>query len=85
MTMATAPSDRGPVRGRLDAENRLISADPELVALQTEAGSHIGSELALPQIASIARLARKLGVPIYRNAVAAGAEHDVELWVRAIP
>ena len=83
--MATAPSDRGPVRGRLDGHDRLISADPDLVALQTEAGSHIGSELALPQILSIARLARKLGVPIYRNAIAAGAEHDVELWVRATP
>lgn len=83
--MATAPSDRGPVRGRLDGNDRLISADPDLVALQTEAGSHIGSELALPQILSIARLARKLGVPIYRNAIAAGADHDVELWVRATP
>ena len=83
--MATAPSDRGPVRGRLDAEDRLISADQELVALQTDAGSHIGSELALPQILSIARLARKLGVPIYRNALAAGAEQDVEMGVRAVP
>jgi signal transduction histidine kinase len=83
--VATAPSDRGPVRGRLDREDRLISADPDLVALQVEAGSHIGSELALPQITAIARLARKLGVPIYRNAIAAGAEHDVELWVRATP
>ena len=85
MTVATAPSDRGPVRGRLDGQDRLISADPDLVALQTEAGSHVGSELALPQILSIARLARKLGVPIYRNAIAAGADHDVELWVRATP
>jgi signal transduction histidine kinase len=85
VTVATAPSDRGPVRGRVDGQDRLISADPDLVALQTEAGSHIGSELALPQILSIARLARKLGVPIYRNAVAAGADHDVELWVRATP
>lgn len=83
--MATAPSDRGPVRGRLDGEDRLISADPDLVALQVEAGSHVGSQLALPQITAIARLARKLGVPIYRNAVAAGADHDVELWVRATP
>jgi signal transduction histidine kinase len=73
------------VRGRLDGQDRLISADPELVALQTEAGSHVGSELALPQITSIARLARKLGVPIYRNAIAAGADRDVELWVRATP
>jgi signal transduction histidine kinase len=83
--VATAPSERGPVRGRLDGQDRLISADPELVALQTEAGSHVGSELALPQIVSIARLARKLGVPIYRNAIAAGADNDVELWVRATP
>ena len=83
--MATAPSDRGPVRGRLDGQDRLISADPDLVALQTEAGSHIGSELALPQILSIARLPRKLAVPIYRNATPAGADHDVELWVRATP
>lgn len=83
--MATAPSSQAPVRGRLDGQDRLISADPQLVALQTEAGSHIGSELALPQILSIARLARKLGVPIYRNALAASAEHDVEMGVRAIP
>lgn len=83
--MATAPSNQAPVRGRLDGQDRLISADPQLVSLQTEAGSHIGSELALPQILSIARLARKLGVPIYRNALAASAEHDVEMGVRAIP
>lgn len=83
--MATAPSNQAPVRGRLDGQDRLISADPALVSLQTEAGSHIGSELALPQILAIARLARKLGVPIYRNALAASAEHDVEMGVRAIP
>ena len=83
--MATAPSDPRPVRGRLDGQDRLISADPELVALQNEAGSHVGAELALPQITAIARLARKLGVPISRPALAAGAEQDVEVWVRATP
>lgn len=83
--MATAPSDFGPIRGRLDADDRLVSADPELIALQTDAGSHVGAELALPQILAIARLARKLGVPIYRNAIAGGAEQDIEMGVRAIP
>jgi signal transduction histidine kinase len=83
--VATAPSNQAPVRGRLDAQDRLISADPQLDALQTEAGSHIGSELALPQILAIARLARKLGVPIYRNAIAASTDHDVEMGVRALP
>lgn len=83
--MATAPSDQRPVHGRIDAQDRLVSADPQLAALQIEAGSHVGAELALPQLISIARLARMLGVPIYRNATAAGAEQDVDLWVRAIP
>ena len=83
--MASAPSERGPVRGRLDARDRLVSADPDLVALQREAGSELGAELALPQVAAIARMARKLGVPISRPALAAGAEQDVELWVRATP
>jgi len=83
--MASASSDRGPVRGKVDRDGRLVTADPELAALQTEAGSELGAELALPQIAAIARLARKLGVPISRPAVAGGATHDVELWVRATP
>jgi signal transduction histidine kinase len=83
--VASAPSERGPVNGRLDRHGRLIAADPELLALQHEAGSSLGAELALPQIATIARLARKLGVPISRPAVAAGAEQDIELWVRATP
>ena len=83
--MASAPSDPRPVLGRVDRDGRLIAADPELAALQAEAGSSLGSELALPQIAAIARLARKLGVPVSRPAIAAGADQDYELWVRAAP
>lgn len=83
--MASAPSERGPVRGRVDRDGRLIAADPELAALQQEAGSRVGAELALPQLAAIARLASKLGVPIFRSALVAGAEQDVEMAVRATP
>lgn len=83
--MASAPSDRGPVLGRMDGKGCLVSADPELAALQEEAGSRIGAELALPQVLAIARLALKLGVPISRPAVVAGAEQDIDLWVRASP
>ncbi|MBA2466368.1 MAG: HAMP domain-containing histidine kinase [Sphingomonas sp.] len=70
---------------RVDRAGRLIAADAELATLQMEAGSSIGATLALPQIAAVARLARKLGIPVSRPAVAAGANHDVELWVRAVP
>lgn len=83
--MASAPSEPSPVHGRIDRNGRLVAADPELAALQADAGSTLGSELALPQIAAIARLARKLGVPVSRPAIAAGADQDYELWVRAVP
>lgn len=83
--MASAPSEPGKVSGRLDRVGRLIAADPELAALQSEAGSAIGQSLALPQLAAIAELARKLGTGVTRSAIAASATDDIELWVSAVP
>ena len=83
--MASVPSEPRPVFGRVDKTGRLISADPALEALQREAGSDIGRALALPQIAAIAELARKLGIPVARPAIAASLERDVEMWVNATP
>jgi signal transduction histidine kinase len=73
------------VLGRLDRAGRLVSADPALEALQHEAGSTLGQALALPQIAAVADLARKLRTPVSRPALAASADHDIELWVNATP
>jgi signal transduction histidine kinase len=83
--MATAPSEPRRVLGRLDAAGRLVAADAELEALQREAGSALGDTLALPQIAAVAQLARKLGIPVSRPALAAASDHDVELSVSATP
>ena len=83
--MASAPSEPRVVVGRLDKAGRLIAADPELEALQREAGSSLGQTLALPQIAAVAKLARKLGSIVSRPAVAASADHDIDLWVNARP
>lgn len=83
--MASAPADRPPVLGRVDKNGRLISADPELEALQREAGSTLGQMLALPQVGAVVQLARKLGIAVARPAIAASIDHDVELWVRATP
>ncbi|HYX47918.1 MAG TPA: HAMP domain-containing sensor histidine kinase, partial [Sphingomicrobium sp.] len=83
--MASAPSEPRPVAGRLDSLGRLVAADPELESLQREAGSEVGQMLALPQVAAVAQLARKLGTPVGRPAVAASAENDIELWVNATP
>ena len=73
------------VAGRIDADGRLIAADPPLAALHEQAGGSEGGVLAVPQIAALARLARRLGITISRAAIAADGERDVDLWVRAEP
>ncbi|HEU4958607.1 MAG TPA: HAMP domain-containing sensor histidine kinase [Sphingomicrobium sp.] len=83
--MASAPSDLGPVTGRVDRDGRLVEADPPLLRLQQEAGSKLGAPLALPQLAAVARSAIKLGVPLSRAVIAASNEQDLDLWVRAEP
>jgi signal transduction histidine kinase len=83
--VASAPSEPRPVLGRVDRAGRLVSADPELEALQREAGSALGQPLALPQVAAVAQLARKLRTAVSRPALAASTDHDIELWVQATP
>lgn len=83
--MASVPSEPRTVVGRIDKGGRLVAADPELESLQRQAGSTLGQRLALPQVAAVAELARKLGIPVSRPAVAASTEHDIELWVQASP
>jgi signal transduction histidine kinase len=83
--MASAPSDLGPVNGRVDREGRLVEADAPLLRLQQEAGSNLGAPLALPQLAAVARSAIKLGVPLSRAVIAASNDQDLDLWVRAEP
>jgi signal transduction histidine kinase len=73
------------VLGRVDKAGRLIAADPQFEALQCQAGSSLGQKLALPQVAAVAQLARKLRIPVSRPAIAASVDHDIDLWVRATP
>jgi signal transduction histidine kinase len=73
------------VTGRVDAEGRLIAADPDLAALQARCGGREGGVLAVPQIAALARLARRLGITVSRAAVAADGPRDLDLWVKAEP
>ncbi len=75
----------GGVRGRIDGDGRLVAADPELARLQLRAGGEQGGALALPQVAALARLARRLGITVSRAVLVADAERDLDLWVRAEP
>lgn len=83
--MASAPSNPGPILGRVDGSGRLVAADPALERLQVEAGSQIGASVALPQLAAVVRVAQLLRIPVSRRVLAAGREQDVDMWVRAVP
>jgi len=45
-----------PIVGRVDAEGRLIEADPPLAALHAQTGGKPGGMLAIPQLAALVRL-----------------------------
>jgi len=83
--MSAAEVDTRPVTGRVDADGRLIAADPPLAALNARAGGAEGGPLSVPQIAALARLARRLGITVSRAAIAADGDQDIDLWVRAQP
>lgn len=69
----------------LDHEGRLVAAEPALDALNRRAGGEVGMPLAVVQLATVTRLARRLGIVVSRGVVVADEEGDVELWVRAQP
>ena len=71
--------------GRVDREGRLIEAEPQLQRLQESAGSALGQPVAVPQIATMARLAQRLGILVSRCVIAAEGADDLDLWVEAKP
>jgi signal transduction histidine kinase len=68
-----------------DAEGRLREADPPLAGLNARAGGRVGEPLALPALATVVRLARRLGIVVSRAVTVADEENDVEMWARAQP
>ena len=78
-------SDDAIQHARIDAAGALLAADPLLADLNKRAGGRVGAPVAVPQIASIVRLARKLRVVVSRAAIAADDDDEVDLWVRAAP
>lgn len=69
----------------LDGDGRLLSAQFPLLELNVRAGGAIGEPFALAPLATVARLARRLGIVVSRGVVIADEEADLELWARAQP
>lgn len=75
----------GLAHGRIDRDGRLVSAELPLQRLQEAAGSALGQPIAVPQIATMARLAQRLGILVSRCVIAAEGVDDLDLWVEAKP
>ncbi len=67
------------------ADGALLSADPALAQLNSQAGGTVGAPLAVPQLAAVAWLARKLDIPVCRRVTVGEDDSDIALWVRATP
>lgn len=74
-----------PVQALLDAEGRLLSADEPLLALQQRAGGGADGPIAVPALAALVRLVRRLHIPISRSVDVADGATDISLWVQIRP
>lgn len=74
-----------PAEATVDADGRLVRAEGRLLSLIVDAGGSPGEPLVVPQLAAMARLARRLRMPVAREVVAAQRDRDLHLWVRAEP
>ena len=83
MSVETVPSQA--VTACLDAADRILRADDIILKLQEAAGGQTDGRIAVPQIASVARLARRLKILIARPLLIGGEEYDIRVWVRARP
>ncbi|HEX7854079.1 MAG TPA: HAMP domain-containing sensor histidine kinase [Sphingobium sp.] len=73
------------IRGRVSPAGMLVTADPPLLALQTEAGGTANGAIVIPALAHLVRLAQRLGITIARPVAIASGASDISLWVRMKP
>lgn len=70
---------------RLDAQGRLTAVDPRLALLQKAAGGAPDGEIAIPQIASLTHIARRLALPLSRTVIVADGPFMREVQVELKP
>ena len=70
-----------PVRGQGDADGMLLSADPLLMRLHLRSGGAEGGPLAVPELAEICRISRRLGMNLSRAAQASDDDCRIDMWV----
>jgi len=74
-----------PIEALLDGEGRIVSAGEPLLALQRQAGGAADGPLAVPALAALVHLARRLAIPLSRAVTVADGAMDIDLWVDVRP
>lgn len=69
----------------VDRDGLLLSADPSIESLNRRGGGALDQPIVVPQLATVARLAWRLGIVVSRSVIVADDDSDLELWVRAQP
>tara|TARA_R110001606_G_scaffold173894_4_gene320386 strand:+ start:442 stop:1824 length:1383 start_codon:yes stop_codon:yes gene_type:complete len=70
-----------PVRGQVDADGLLLSADPLLMRLHLRCGGSEGGPLAVPELAELCRLSTRLGMNLSRPVQASDDDCRIDMWV----
>jgi len=85
--MTTARKLAEPVQGQVDVDGLLLSADPLLMRLHMRCGGKEGGPLAVPELAELCRLSRRLGMNLSRPVQASDDDCRIEMWVetRLVP
>lgn len=79
--MTTARQLAEPVQGHVDVDGMLLSADPLLMRLHLRCGGKEGGPLAVPELAELCRLSRRLGMNLSRPVLASDDDCRIEMWV----
>jgi len=79
--MTTARKLAEPVVGQVDVDGLLLSADPRLMRLHLRCGGKEGGPLAVPELAELCRLSRRLGMNLSRPVQASDDDCRIEMWV----
>jgi len=79
--VSTARKLAEPVLGLVDADGLLLSADPLLMRLHLRCGGKEGGPLAVPELAALCRLSRRLGMNLSRPVQASDDDCRIEMWV----
>src|SRR6218665_115947 len=83
--LTLAASGNARARAQSDAEDRLLSADEPLAALQLRCGGELPGKISVPALLEVVRKARRFGLKLARPVIAQDGIETVTAWVEVEP